>query len=593
MKKLICLFLISALAVMSSCRKEEADETSFPGNTNSAQVNATISGRVVDETGVGLQGVNVSAYGITTTTDANGIFLIEGNVEKKRCVLEFNKPGYMKRLHAIIPSSTTVNYVKIILQDEPSPQNFQSANGGSIALDHGGSVAFPSNSFVIQGTSTVYNGLVTIYSKHISPDNSDFSMLIPGGDLAALDADGKSVSLYSYGMASVTIQGSGGENLQLASGTAATITFPIATTQSASAPQSIPMWYLDEEDALWKEEGQAIKVGNNYVGNVSHFTWWNCDYSGPKATVTGRVVDCEGTPLANVTVTINGGITVTTNGNGFYTTWVPSGWALDFQVLPQGTISLPSQLENVAPLMTGQSYTVLDLIVPCGPRITGHVTGCEGEAISGNVYLTTNGQFIANIFTSDGSFDIMCLPSTNYEVHYSSSSGYFQQSITTPPTPIDIDLGTIQLCSQSSGSTSFTINGGIFNNDYVELLNPAISTAQYRVAEDITQVLIFGSNTSLGTLDLSMQFTGNQPVNVDFNDSLNESLFHLSSANGLTIYPSMAWYQHFYLNVTEYEAVGDSIKGTFYGDVYYSSNGNTGTAYISNGTFAVARIPDF
>jgi hypothetical protein len=35
------------------------------------------------------------------------------------------------------------------------------------------------------------------------------------------------------------------------------------------------LWSFDEAKGLWKEEGQAIKTGSNYVGDVSHFSFWN------------------------------------------------------------------------------------------------------------------------------------------------------------------------------------------------------------------------------------------------------------------------------------------------------------------------------
>ena len=48
-------------------------------------------------------------------------------------------------------------------------------------------------------------------------------------------------------------------------------------SQTGIAPETINLWYFDEENGYWKEEGQAIKDGNKYVAEVTHFTWWNCD----------------------------------------------------------------------------------------------------------------------------------------------------------------------------------------------------------------------------------------------------------------------------------------------------------------------------
>jgi hypothetical protein len=589
MKKLLFILFIVAIAAMNSCRKDDADDSSNPGSTNSAEVNATISGRVVDETGRGLEEVNVISNGIVATSDANGIFLIQGNVEKKRCVLEFNKQGYMKRLHAIIPSSTAVNYVKIILQDEPLPQSFQTASGGTITLDHGGSVVFPSDAFVIEGTSTNYSGLVTIYSKHISPDNSDFSMLIPGGDLSAIDGDGKNVSLYSYGMASVTIQGSAGENLQLASGTTATITFPIATTQSGSAPQSIPLWYLDEEDALWKEEGQATRIGNNYVGNVSHFTWWNCDVNSSRATITGRVVDCEGTPLANVTVTVNNQFTLVTDQNGYYTNWVPAGMSLSFQVFPQGGIPLASQQEIVNPIQMNQNFTVPDLIVPCGSRIIGHLTDCNGQAISGYTLLELNNDLIYYQFSNDGNFNFMTIANTNYTILATSESGFISTDFLSSGIQQNLNLGELQLCNQSPASSSFIINGMGYTNTQVHLDVQDLNHANYYTGGNTTYGQVHGIS-NVGECSINLNFEGNTLTTHDASVVADSSF--MMRVNGEYLAPTTNTTNHFIFTITEYGAVGDSIKGTFHGDLekqYPSMEIVT----ITNGKFAFLRAQDY
>ena len=59
----------------------------------------------------------------------------------------------------------------------------------------------------------------------------------------------------------------------------------------------------------------SVKTGSFYIGTVSHFTWWNCDYPGDRATIKGRVIDCGGNPLPNVTVTIAGFLSIITDQN--------------------------------------------------------------------------------------------------------------------------------------------------------------------------------------------------------------------------------------------------------------------------------------
>lgn len=52
--------------------------------------------------------------------------------------------------------------------------------------------------------------------------------------------------------------------LQLAEGKEAEITAPIPYTLQANAPDTMPLWYYDDETGNWMEEGFATKVGNSY-----------------------------------------------------------------------------------------------------------------------------------------------------------------------------------------------------------------------------------------------------------------------------------------------------------------------------------------
>jgi len=584
MKVLIAMFVV--IAIISACRKDDSDD-SMPSPTNSNLVNATITGIVTDESNQPIIGVQVMAYGNVTSTDVNGIFVLKGDVDKKRCVLEFSRQGYMKRLHAIIPSSA-VNYVRIMMQGEPFAQSILTGNSSIVNLGSGGSIVFPANAFVINGTATPYIGEVLVFSEHLSPDGPNFSMLIPGGDLSGVNANGDDVSLYSYGMGSVTLKGTSGEDLQLAAGISATITFPIASSQSASAQTTIPLWYLDENTALWKEEGEAVKVGNNYVGTVSHFSWWNCDIGPDRGTIIGRVVDCEGTPLANVTVTVNGQLTVVTDQNGYYTNWVPTGIQLTFQVLPQGAIMLPSQIETVAPLTIGQSITVPDLVVPCGSRINGHLTNCEEENISGTIGVFLNNDLVSYEYTTNGSFNLYAGANTNYTLVATTQEGVVTINVTSVGMSDTLDVGLLQACNESTASTGFTLNGMGYVNTAVNLDIVDGNEGNYYTGGNTTYGYVNGIS-NLGPCSINLSFSGNSITTVDATLE-SDSVFHIN-LNGVYMFPSHSSSNHLFINITQYGAVGDSIKGTFAGDVETDGGLNTGT--ITNGRFAIFRGQDF
>ena len=95
--------------------------------------------------------------------------------------------------------------------------------------------------------------------------------------------------LTSYGMMAVELIDASGSKVQLAEGKLATLSFPIPEAARASAPQEIPLWHFSEA-GVWVEEGFAERRGNMYVGEVSHFTFWNCDIPTQAIELCGRVV---------------------------------------------------------------------------------------------------------------------------------------------------------------------------------------------------------------------------------------------------------------------------------------------------------------
>jgi hypothetical protein len=590
MKKyaIIFLLIISASVVINSCKKEDDDQNAS-SSSGGTSINASITGQVTDESGQPVSGVSITVNGIASLSDSNGIFLLQGQVTKNRCVLTFDKSGFLKHQHGVIPESGKTNYVNVMLRSMPSIQQIQSSTGGTLNTGSGGTVTFPANAFVIDGSSTQYNGNVSVTTMYLSTGDPNFSKMIPGGDLAGKNSAGKDVNLYSYGMTSVTLTGSAGEHLQLASGITATIKFPIASAQSGNAPVSIPLWYLDESETMWKEEGQATRVGNDYIGTVSHFTWWNCDYGGERSSISGRVVDCEGVPVANVVVTVNSNMTITTDQNGNYSAWVPSGIALTFQVLPQGVILLPSQLENVAALLPAQNFTVPDLVIPCGAFLKVTIVNCNSQAVPGFAFLYENNSLLSYQYSSSGSFRIRTAANAFNDLVLNSETGAQTIPVTTPNFLDSLDMGSIQLCNTFSSSNGFTINGQSYINETVNYFSQN-SIGDYWVGNGHTLCQL-DAYTNIGHVTIEFHFQGQLPTSINFINPIPDSLtYFFMNINGSDEYVPEAGHP-FMLNITDYGNVGDSIKGTFSGELMGWST-DTNMVVISNGRFAVIRGQD-
>jgi hypothetical protein len=585
MKKLSVSLVLIFLSIVFifSCQKDKDNITYPAGESNNLRT--TVTGMVLDESNAPVTGVTVSAYGQTTTTNQYGTFVLKNiNANKDRCVLEFSKTGFFKRSHGFIAAGNTVNYVRIVLISNASSQNFSASTGGTVLLTDGSSVNFQPNSFVTAANGSAYNGTVNIAIKHLSPDGANFGFMIPGGDLLAKNMNDEDVALYTYGMLGVELTGSSGEALQLAAGSFATLTMAIAASQLSSAPTTIPLWYFDEITSLWKEEGTANKVGNNYVGTVAHFSWWNCDYPGGMATIKGKVVDCYGIPLPNIVITItasNGfSNTVMTNQNGLYQVIIAAGFASTVQVLASNNpiISQDSQPENVPFLAVGQTHTVNDIVAACITRVIGNIKTCTGEATDGFVSISNASSYLFQ-FTVNGGFN-MAAPENAQMVLYAinnSSSNEYSQNITTLAAPNNLNVGNLLLCNSiTMQPNSFILNGGGFSN---QTLNFIIANSTASIAQDTGSYSIFiqmdGSalpnyTISNYTIYINDTIPGISPgwISTQMNNGTNSS----------SVYGSVT------VNVAEVGTVGNHIKGTYSGNPYI--NGSQGTI---TGSFDVIR----
>src|SRR5262249_46667295 len=149
------------------------------------------------------------------------------------------------------------------------------SGGGTVTVQGGGNVVFAGNSFVNTAGNSAYTGTVSVSTYFLNPTASNFTDIMPG-TLRGISANNEETGLQSFGMMAVELTGAGGEKLQLGANKTATLTFPIPAGLQASAPATIPLWSFNDTTGLWKEEGFATKQGTNYVGSVSHFSFWNC-----------------------------------------------------------------------------------------------------------------------------------------------------------------------------------------------------------------------------------------------------------------------------------------------------------------------------
>jgi hypothetical protein len=273
--------LILSSILFYSCKKEGSIVTPITKNSTEFQlsenVSASIAGTVVQENGNPAKNVMVRIGVYSTTTNDKGEFLFESiTAPKNHAHIIVQAEGYFDGHRTLRLAENATEFTKIKLLKKELTKSFKSQDGSIVNLKDGGKIVFEANSIINEQTGAMYNGNVNVYAKWIDPTSEDLDETTPGC-LRGITAANNEEGLLTMGMFAVELQGANGEDLQIKSGNTAELRFPIPNELMADANETIPSWSLDENIGLWVEEGTLTKYGNEYVGDVTHFSFWNAD----------------------------------------------------------------------------------------------------------------------------------------------------------------------------------------------------------------------------------------------------------------------------------------------------------------------------
>ena len=270
----VALLLLLTVFIYS-CKKSDSNQNIIPVE-NITFTNVKVSGTVIDGIGNPVQNAAVKFGTISLTTDISGHFETESLIaSNKYPTVRVEKNGYFKNSRSFKQQSG-INYVKIQLMPKGTPAVVNGSVGGNITAASGLlKLAFPVDAFV-DDAGALYNGTVNVYTSYICPDSAAFRNQMPGW-LMGRDSSGNVSVLRSFGMANIEIESASGGHLKINPGKKVGFTLPVLASQQADATATIPMWYWNDTTGIWIKEGTATKVGNNYTGEVAHFSTWNFD----------------------------------------------------------------------------------------------------------------------------------------------------------------------------------------------------------------------------------------------------------------------------------------------------------------------------
>ncbi|HEX5655053.1 MAG TPA: PKD domain-containing protein [Chitinophagaceae bacterium] len=471
-KSKTCLLItLTLIGIIWGCKKTERLATPPPP---AITVTASVAGIVSDLNNAPVSGALVAAGASTTTTDANGQFtLIDIQLYEDAGFVKVTKEGYITGSRTFLVNSNTTNNIKIQLLPKTISGTIASSSGGNVDVTGGAKINFTASSFVNAVSNTAYSGNVAVAGFYLNPADANFRQYMPG-DLRGVSTTNKEGILKSFGMLSVEMNDAGGQKLQLAEGKTATITIPIPPAMQATAPATISLWYFDETKGIWKEEGTATKQSTSYVGNVSHFSFWNAGDQGADVQLDATFKnDSTGLALTNKLVTITSVNFGTTNGytdnNGKISGLVPANEALVLKVSDDCGETIYSR--NIGPFSTNTDLGNIN--VPWRSsclliKVVGTVVNCNNVAVTnGYVQITTgNNRFTQAI--NNGSFTIFYNHSSNPGGDslkaYDLGSGDSSIPVPLNISGASIDIGQVRACRFPSPVADFTytVSGSSF-----------------------------------------------------------------------------------------------------------------------------------
>lgn len=424
-------------------------------------------GQVIDTDNHPIQNAAVTIGTTTVQTDVNGVFIINGvSVHEKFAYIRATKAGYIDGSRAMVPTSGK-NNVKIMLIPNTPTATVQSGVESEVSLPLGTKVSFDGEFEDESGNS--YSGSVSVALFHLLPSNGNIDNLMPGMLYAQTKSNQEAV-LATYGMLNVELRGSGGQKLNIKEGHTAEITMKIDDSQLASAPNLIPLWHFDEAKGYWKEDGVATKVGNTYVGEVSHFSWWNCDMPNSSIRLTFTFVDSDGSPLSNVLINLVNPLgyhaSGSTDSNGQLSGILPANQVFTLNVYGPGaaacggiiyTVTIgPYAVDTVVPTIT------LSPTVVTTSQIVGTLLKCDNTNVTNGYVLlnrygshsictVTNGTFSFNEIYC-GSADSFTLEGADFD--NLQTTGIINYMFTSPVTSV----GVLTTCNTVTEFISYQID---------------------------------------------------------------------------------------------------------------------------------------
>jgi len=402
------MLVLLVLLGVSACEKDKPTTPSAPSGF--------ITGTVFSQGRAVLAGVTVKVGTISTETNMYGTYMLSGIPVGASTKVDFEIAEYITLQKTISVENGKTSYLSCTMFKPTQTTIVPSVD--NTLYDGGAQIVIPANAFV-DAQGTAFTGNVLTEVKYFDPTLPECIESFPG-TFSGLREDGVTITDFeSYGFISAQFFKSTAptEELNLASGKEASLIAPIPYSLQANAPATIPLWYYDDVAGIWKEQGAATRVGNNYEGNVSHFTYWNFDQPitiSDKSTITGKVVwnDTNHSPIANAQVVATG-----ENYSGYTKVYSASDGSFSISVKANAQVKIRAYIgqnssPNTATINTAAgegTMAIADIVISDESyTLNGSLVDSSSQPLAneyGNITVVSTGDYIGGFQTdANGNF---------------------------------------------------------------------------------------------------------------------------------------------------------------------------------------------
>jgi len=437
-------------------------------------VTKSFIGRVVDKNRQPLKDVIISiGEAEEVLTDVNGVFIVNDvSVFEKFAYIKASKIGYIDGSRSIVPTDG-INGVTIMLIEEPSFTIIESGVTKTIVLPSGASVVLNGDYEKMDGTT--YNGNVAVIVHELHPNDSSMSLKMPGM-LYGANIKNEERLLDTFGMFTIKLMSATGFKLNIAKDSNAVIVLPIDPTLLTVAPSTIKLWSFDQEKGYWLEEGIAEKVGDTYVGNISHSSFWNYSIDFPTSRLCVNVKDANEQPISNQYISLSFSeypypTFGYTNNQGQICSLIPSNSPLQLKAFNEGVCgSMIIAEKNIGSFSKDAKidFTISSNADVITEEVKGVLVNCNDNSITNgyslikmndNVFVEkVNNTGFSTSFLRCANQNVFSFEGVDFDTN--ETTGVINYSFNTPST----NVGILKSCNTTTEFIQYSIDGVNFYN---------------------------------------------------------------------------------------------------------------------------------